>query len=619
MTPYTVLGYELAVIDVECFWGTKYTLTSVPTSEYVRDPQFLLHGVGIHYRGETRWYPRDEAEAALQAIPWETTAALAHNGYFDFFVLHELFGIHPAFLFDTLSMSRGNWGVFTKHRLEDLGQRLGLGGKMPEVLESTKNLRDLAPEHLAKLGEYCCRDVDLTLACFRKLIEDELFPEFELRIIDMTLRMFCDPVLQINRALAEEEIAAEQENKASLVELAGVSVDELMSNEKLAQLLRDRDVEPPTKISPTTGKETYAFAKSDDEFTELVDDHAVGVIIEARLAVKSTIAETRAAKLILHGDPGPLPVFLRYWAALTGRWGGGDGINMQNLPAGRGNQSLRLRHAIVAPSGYRMVRIDSSQIEARFLTWFAGDMEMLDVFRKSDRKEGLDPYLYTASRLYKQEMTDGKKFHKERQLGKCITLGLGYRMGWRKFQATAAGPMYRVDLTEQEALRAVAFFRETRPEIVRLWERFDELIYHMWTAPAGADAKVLKTLRFERGKLWLSTDMAIWYPGLAGFETDRGWAFTYQGRKKRLNLHGGIITENIVQGECRNIVAEQALIIAERYRVVLLAHDEIVFLAPEAEADDALAWGIQVMSTSPAWAPDLPLNAEGKHDDKYGK
>lgn len=617
---YCFNDYEIATVDFETFWSVGYSLTQIPTSVYVRDERFAIHGVGINYRGATKWYPRDEAAAALHAIPWEKTALLCHNTAFDGFILYHHFGIVPKLFLDTMSMSRANWGVGAGHRLEDLGQRLGLGGKMPEVLESTKNLRDLSPEHSAQLGTYCCRDVDLTFACFRKLIEGEYFPNKELLVIDLTLRMFCDPILRVDRKLLEEEIAAEQENKAALVALAGVPVSDLMSNEKLAQLLRDRDVEPPMKISPTTGLVTYAFSKADDEFTELVNDPAVGAIVEARLVVKSTISETRAAAILKRGDPGPLPILLRYFGARTGRWSGGDGVNFQNLPGGRGSQSLRLRHAMLAPPGYRMVRIDSSQIEARAAMWFADDTEMLDVFRKSDLGTGVDPYLYTASQLYGKEMTDKKKYHKERQLGKVISLALQFRMGWKKFQATAASPAYRVQLTDEEAQRAVAFYRSSRPKIVQLWEFCDEMLYHMWTAaPTGADAKVLKTLRFEREKMWMSNDCCVWYPGLHGMETDRGWSFTYQGRKKRIHAHGGVVVENFVQGECRNIVAEQALRIAERYKIVLLAHDEIVFLAPEAEADDALAWGMQVMRTPPTWAPDLPLNVEGKYSHAYGK
>ena len=118
--------------------------------------------------------------------------------------------------------------------------------------------------------------------------------------------------------------------KAKLLDEAGANLEDLMSNQKFAELLRGLGVEPPTKISPTTGKEALALAKSDEGFKALADhpDVRVQTLVAARLGNKTTLEETRTERLLGIAGRGTMPVPLAYYAAHTGRWGGSDKLNI---------------------------------------------------------------------------------------------------------------------------------------------------------------------------------------------------------------------------------------------------------------------------------------------------
>jgi hypothetical protein len=142
----------------------------------------------------------------------------------------------------------------------------------------------------------------------------------------------------------------------------------------------------------------------------------------------------------------------------------------------------------------------------------------------------------------------------------------------------------------------------------------DDMIGHMVNAKEGHEA-LHKHLRFGRHKVWMANGCAIWYPHLG----IRGSQIKYHMRRRWVQLYDGKLTENITQGDCRHIVAWQSIPIAERYRIVLLAHDETVFIAREEDADEAAAFAVKCFSTSPPHAPDLPVSAEVVVDTCYGK
>ena len=146
-------------------------------------------------------------------------------------------------------------------------------------------------------------DVDLTYELFKRMGKN--FPKQEFKVIDTTLRMFIDPTLTLCSSTLENHLTEICSYKNNLLRATGVTKADLMSNAKFANILLGLGVIPPMKVSPTTGKETYAFAKTDDGFKELLvhKDVRVQAVAEARLGNKSTIEETRTC--LLYTSPSP--------------------------------------------------------------------------------------------------------------------------------------------------------------------------------------------------------------------------------------------------------------------------------------------------------------------------
>lgn len=606
--------YEIVTLDFETFYGKDYTLSGkMNTSEYVRDPRFHIHGVAIKRGGETLWYTGVNIGLALGEIDWSKTALLGHNVAFDGFIVSEVFGHVPAFYLDTLSMSRGSRGHHTRHDLDTVAKEFGYGGKVKrDALANTKDKALLSKEEEAKLGAYAKDDVEDTFKIFWDLYPH--IPDDELRLIDITMRMFCDPVLEIDIPRVKAELENELGAKAAALLLSGAQVDDLMSNDKFAQLLRNAGADLPMKISPSTGKETYAFAKSDLAFQELMNSGSerVRLLCEARLKIKSTIGETRANRFLEAGKDGKkLPILLNYSGAHTHRWSGGNKMNLQNLKRGG-----ELRRSILAPKGHVVVVADSAQIEARVLAWLAGQKDIVDAFANKQ-----DVYKMMASAIYSvpvESITKDQRF-----IGKICVLGLGYGMGAQKLQQTlkqgTMGPP--VEITEQECQRIVNIYRQKNWAIKNLWGRMDGAIANMTLGTASREGP----LEFGKGFVRLPNGMFLQYFGLHGtVEAVRGdltmVETTYLTKNGRSKLYGGLLTENIVQALSRIIIAEQMLKIHDAgYRIVCMTHDEIICVVPTKKADKALKHIIEIMSTAPDWAPDLPLAAEGGYDTSYSK
>ena len=384
--------YTIVTIDYETYFDQEYTLSkSMNTSEYVRDERFEAYLVGIKIgNGPTQIFTEADVIPALKRIDWSNHAFLAHNTQFDGLVTTEALGIDPPGLWlDTLAMARACLPHVKNHKLDTVAKYFGLAGKVKaSALQNMKGVRNYTPEMLAACGEYCIDDVDMCYDIFWKMYE--AIPDKELRLIHETTRMFCQGQALVDVDRVRTELSRELAHKAQALNKVGLPISTLMSNDSLADALRQRGVEPPTKISPTTGKEAYAFAKSDLEFQALADDPRVADLIAARLAVKSTLGETRAGRFINAGTTGKLPVALNYFGARTGRWSGGNKMNLQNLPRGS-----ELRRSIIAPPGHKIVVCDSSQIEARVLAWLAGQESLLEQFRNK-----ADIYSAFASIVY---------------------------------------------------------------------------------------------------------------------------------------------------------------------------------------------------------------------------
>lgn len=606
---------NILTIDFETFYDkSTFSLSKMTTEEYVRDDRFEVIGVGIKINGgETEWASgtHEQIKKYLNSFPWADSMMLAHNTAFDGFILSDRFGIHPKAYADTLCMGRALHGVEVGGSLASLTERYNLGKKGDEVIAAAgKKREEFTEEELSRYGDYCINDVDLTYKLFNAMVTRG-FPKKEMKLIDLTLRMFIQPKLDLDLNLLEMHLRDIQDKKNMLLLQADVEKTDLASNPKFAALLEGLGVTVPMKVSPTTNKETYALAKNDEEFKALAEhpDVRVQALVAARLGTKSTLEETRTERFIGIAKRGLMPVPLKYYAAHTGRWGGSDSLNLQNLPS-RGENAGKLKKAIVAPEGYLLIDADSSQIEARVLAWLAGQEDLVDAF-----EHGEDVYKIMASAIYGKDIKDITK--EERFVGKTTILGAGYGMGAVKFQAQLK--TFGTMVTEGEARHIIQVYRETYPHIVMLWRQAQqalEAISKGYSVSLGREG-VLSIDPVEKG-IRLPSGLLMRYEKLVPIKAEKGVQYQYKTRYGWNKIYGGKVIENVCQAIARCIIGEQMIKISKKYDVVLTVHDAIACLAPEKEVQEAQAYVEECMRWTPEWAEGLPVNCESGYGKSYG-
>lgn len=606
----------IITVDFETYYDKDFSLSKMTTEEYVRDDRFEVIGVGIKVDdNETQWFSGTHAETAefLGTFDWANSFVLAHNTLFDGAILSWRFGIRPLAWLDTLCMARAIDNE-ASNSLAKLAERLGVGQKGTEVLNAfAKQRKDFSPEDLSRYGNYCINDVDLTYRIFNILTAN--FKKNELKLIDLTLRMFTEPTLELNLPLLEQHLEEVKARKEALLTKATADKETLLSNQKFAARLLALGVDPPVKISPTTGKWTLALAKSDEAFKALAEhpNDEVQALVAARLGTKSTLEETRTERFISIAKRGRLPVPLRYYAAHTGRWGGDDKVNLQNLP-----RKSKLKNAIIPPAGYVLIDADSSQIEARTVAWLAGQTDLVEAFEK-----GEDVYKIMASKIYHKPID--KIDAAERFVGKTTILGAGYGMGWKKFQAQLK--TFGVEMPESLCKHIVNTYRDVYPRIPNLWLQggmcLDALASEdLKTANFGVQPQAVSLLPgvgFD-----LPSGLPLKYMNLRMVEEQNpktgAWEkhYMYDTRKGTTKIYGGKVVENICQALARCVVGEQMLRVAKRYKVVLTVHDAVACVAKEEEKDEAVAYVEECMKWRPKWAETLPLSCEVGSGDSYG-
>jgi DNA polymerase len=605
---------NILTIDFETYYDKEYSLSKMTTEEYLRDSRFEVIGVSVQV-GELSpvWFSGTHKQIAkfLAQYDWENSVALAHNSMFDMAILNWHFDIRPKKIADTLSIARALHSIEVGGSLAALAEHYGLGSKGKEVLAALGKKRlDFTVEELAEYGEYCKNDVVLTYKLFCVLMRG--FPVSELKLIDLTIRMFSEPVIELDTGVLELNLKNVQETKRSVLARAMIDKEQLMSNDRLAELLRSIGVEPPMKISPSTGNWTYAFAKTDEEFIALMDHENIHVqaLVAARLGVKSTIEETRTERMLAIAKRGPLPIPLRYYAAHTGRWGGDDKVNMQNLP-----RTSVLKYAMRAPQGYKFIDCDSSQIEARTLAWWAEQDDLVAAFERGD-----DVYKIMASAIYGKPIEEITK--DERFVGKTTILGSGYGMGPPKFQSQLKN--FKVVTALEECQRIIAVYRQTYPHIPELWNQAGEALVAMMndqTAPLGRAGVVV--VEGKKG-IRLPNGLYLKYPNLRWHQDDKTGKreMVYDTKKGKSiipnRIYGGKVVENVCQALARIVIGEQLVRVSRKFKVALTVHDAIGVIVPEAQEVTGLEFVELCMRMRPEWAPDLPLNCEGGSGESYG-
>ena len=653
---------QVIVLDYETAWGrspdVRLGFSTQTNEEYVRDPRFKAWGLSWKLLGSDEaavWVTRKDLPEFFASIDWSRTAVVAQNALFDVSIMSWHYNAKPAFIFDTLSMGRALRGVEVGNSLAKLAQVFGLPEKGKGLAPSENILDELPADVEAVLADYCCHDTWLCEQIFLRLIKG--YPTKELRLIDMTLKMYTNAMLVLDPTMLADAILEEKEQREGLLTKLGIEEAALASNDKFAQVIYKLGVTPPTKISKTTGKEAFAFAKNDALFQAMLHGNNADLarLCEARLSVKSTTERTRAQRFLDISGRGPLPVPLSYYGAATGRWTAskGSAINMQNLKRGS-----FLRKAIMAPVGHQLVVGDLSQIEPRVLAWLSDYEGLLDIFRS-----GRDAYAAFGAQMFNIPGLSKESHPDLRQSAKSALLGCGYQLGWASFASQLlvgflGAPPIRYDkafakqlgvngayaqrfmnwednparmfeiphtCTDEELLihclaakKIIDIYRETSHPVVSFWDMCGRLLEK---SLYGGDEVVYKCVTFRKEEIVLPSGMTLKYPNLRRVVDTKtkqsNWVYGAEGEKPT-KLYAGKITNNIVQGTARVVMTDGMLRVAKRYPVVGTVHDELLCVVPDAEVEEAKVWVLQQMIAVPPYMPGIPLNSDVGAHRRYG-
>ena len=655
---------QVIVGDFETAWGRhpdiRLGFSAQTNEEYVRDPRFKAWGLSWKYLGSDDmpvWVTRKDLPTFFKSIDWSRTGFMAQNTMFDAFILAHHYNVHPAFLMDTLSMGRALRGVEVGNSLAKLAVMFGLPEKGKGLAPSENILDELPADVEETLAEYCCHDTWLCEQIFFGL-GGWSYPTKELRLIDMTLKMYTRACLELDRSMLINALTEEGEKREGLLQRLGIEEAALASNNKFAEILSAMGVTPPTKISKTTGKEAFAFAKNDALFQALLNGERedVTLLCEARLRVKSTTERTRAQRFLDISGRGALPVPLSYFGASTGRWTAarGSAINMQNLKRGS-----FLRKAIMAPQGHQLVVGDLSQIEPRVLAWLADYEDLLDIFRA-----GGDPYATFGAQMFNIPGLSKEEHPDLRQSAKSALLGCGYGLGWASFASQLlvgflGAPPVRYDLAfakklgvtaaqaqkfldwdvNVEKLEAIPHtcttrelvihclaakaiidrYRATATPVVAFWDLMSGLIED--SLYKGREYS-LKCLTFRKGEIIMPSGMPLTYANL----NVRRYSDEKTGKQQtewtygenRTKLYGGKVTNNVTQGVARCVMTDGMLRTSKRYFVAGTVHDEQIVVVPDSEVEAAKTWVLAQMTVEPRYLPGIPLAADGGAHRRYG-
>lgn len=631
---------NLVFMDFETYYDDAYSLRRMPTPNYILDPRFetIMTAVKVN-TGMSQIVDGPDVPKFLAMLNPARTVTVSHNALFDNSILSYRYNFVPYMMLDTLGMSRALLGhELRSHSLDKVADFLGLGakGKFLANVKGMTRQQIMAAGFWPEFSRYCLQDNDLCAGIFAKLAP--AFPEPERRLMDLVLRCAVVPRFQCDTKLLTEHLVEVRQEKADLIAKVAASTADLQSASKFSKLLTERGVEIQYKTSVATGKQTPAFAKTDQFMADLQEhpDLEVQALVAARLGVKSTIEETRSEKLLSIGKlswpvwlgSNMMPIPLAYGKAHTHRLAGEWGMNMQNLPSSRkkdknGVPISKLRRSLVAPPGHKVIMADLGQIEARLSAFVCDCIQLLDQFARK-----LDPYAKMGTAIFGFEV-DRKVHILEGFIGKTAILGLGYGCGWKKFytMVITSARLFGIPLgnvwTEELAERSVRTYRTVNWQMQVGWSTLDNMLKACWFGgqppmkfgPGGI-------VEIGPGYVKLPNDMYLRYADPM-LDRDTG-DISYRHGKFTHKIYGAKLLENIVQALARIVVMNAALRIRGRgdkswSRFVLQAHDELVYIVPNAEVDKAKLIIHEEMTRRPSWALSLPLTADVGVGQSYGE
>jgi DNA polymerase len=291
--------------------------------------------------------------------------------------------------------------------------------------------------------------------------------------------------------------------------------------------------------------------------------------------------------------------------------------------------SQLVRTAFIPEPGRKLLVTDFSAIEARVLSWLAGEKWRLEVFNTHGKI-----YEAAGARMFKKKIEEIKKGSVERDAAKIAELALGYQGGWRaimamiaqeKIKAIEAGKAWTFEPTEDEAKEIVILWRRANSEIVGYWYDVERAAIAAVKNPGGTATIGFVSFKVERGVLFCRLPsgrrLAYMRPKIAqGMYGDQ---IVYEGMNQttkkwtRIAAYGGLFVENITQAIARDLLAAKiCLLDAARLDIVGHVHDEVII---EDASPERIKYIDIIMGEPVSWAPGLPLKGDGFITDYYKK
>lgn len=502
----------------------------------------------------------------------------------------------------------------------------------------TRNLPEHDPEKWEAFKRYCVQDVEVERTIDETLgLNSVTDREWELYALDQRIN---DAGIGIDQALARSAVAYSARFRQGVIEemqdLTG------LDNPNSVSQLKDWLDSYGVDASGGIGKDKIA------DLREGAPDE-VRCALDLRQQISKSSTQKFDAMLACVGrDSRARGAFQFMGAGRTGRWAGRL-FQPHNLPQTRLSDldvardivrhgdpeiidmmfdhpmhvlSNLVRTAIVPRDGHRLIVVDFSAIEARVVAWLAGERWVLDVFQSHGKI-----YEATAAAMFHipiEKIAKGNPEYEYRAKGKVATLACGYQGGVSALIAMGA---LRSGIPESELPGIIERWRSANPNIVDLWRALENGVKTVLKGRRPVKIGRGVTIRLSRGILFidLPSGRALSYPGarigqskkIPGKESIEfrsqvgatwGWEQTY----------GGKLTENVVQAIARDCLAECMLRLEKKgYHIIMHVHDEIICEEPAGKGD--LGEVIRILSEPIAWAPGLPLTADGFECSYYKK
>lgn len=640
-------------IDLETF--SDVDLVKCGVYKYVESPAFeiMLFGVSVN-GGDVAVYDLAQGEEIpeeiLSALTDNSVTKWAFNAAFERVCLSKNLGLPSGEYLDPQSWRCSMiWSAYMGLPLSLAGAGAVLGLPEQKLKEGkelikyfcvpcaptkangfrTRNLPKHAPEKWAQFKAYNKRDVEVEMAIQDKLrkfpVPDFVWEEYALD------QQINDRGIALDMAVVENAILFDENSRGKLS----------AKMQKLTSLENPNSVQQMKQWLSENGLETDTLGKK--AISELLKTapQPLAEVLELRQQLaKSSVKKYQAMKNAVCADGRAHGMFQFYGANRSGRWAGRL-IQLQNLPQNHisdleqarelvksGNYtameilyddipdtlSQLIRTAFVPKAGMKFIVSDFSAIEARVLSWLAGEQWRLDVF-----KNGGDIYCASASQMFRVPVEKHGVNGHLRQKGKIAELALGYGGSVGALKAMGALEM---GLSEDELQPLVDMWRNSNPNIVQFWWEVDRCAKQTVKEHIPTETHGIK-IAYRSGMLFITLPSGrrlSYVKPRIGENKFGGESVTYEGigatkKWERIESYGPKFVENIVQAISRDILC-YAMRTLRNYRICGHVHDEHIIECP---LDTNVSEICEMMGRTPPWAEGLPLRADGYECSFYKK